>query len=80
MIAYNTYTKHVSLHSMGQELDAMESRLQQLRDTANEESALAAATRKVSDIQTVRLERKQEFERKRAGMIEAITEVFYHFM
>lgn len=60
---------------MDQELDAMESRLLQLRDTANEESALAAATRKVSDMQTVRLERKQEFERKRAGMIEAITEV-----
>ena len=53
----------------------MESRLQQLRDTANEESALAAANRKISDVQTLRSERKQEYERKKAGMIEAVTEV-----
>ena len=58
-----------------QELEAMESRLLQLRDTAAEESALTAATRRLADIQTVRSERRQEHERMRAALVEAITEV-----
>lgn len=57
-----------------QEVDALEMRLLQLRDTASEESALTVLNRKSAELQSARLVRRQEHERRRAAMVESITE------
>eukprot|EP00597_Dinobryon_sp_UTEXLB2267_P007051 CAMPEP_0170096644 /NCGR_PEP_ID=MMETSP0019_2-20121128/28724_1 /TAXON_ID=98059 /ORGANISM="Dinobryon sp., Strain UTEXLB2267" /LENGTH=893 /DNA_ID=CAMNT_0010318705 /DNA_START=36 /DNA_END=2717 /DNA_ORIENTATION=+ len=57
-----------------QELDAMETRLLQLRDTASEEAALTASNRRLAEQKEARAARRQEHERTKNAMIEAVTE------
>ena len=57
------------------ELDAMESRLLQLRDTTTEEVKINSATRRIAEVQATRTARQSEHQRKRTEMIEAIMDV-----
>lgn len=57
------------------ELDTMESRLLQMRDTTSEESKITAATRRVTEAKALRSARNAEHERKKSEMIESITNV-----
>lgn len=59
----------------GVELDAMESRLLQLRDTSSEETQITSANRRVAEITALRSARRSEHVRKKATMAESITEV-----
>lgn len=65
--------QNVDLH--GKELDSMEARLVQLRDTAAEEAHLTAAARRANEINALRKAKRVEHERKRTAMVEAIMEV-----
>lgn len=57
------------------ELDTMEARLMQLRDTAAEEAKLTATKRRIAEITSLRAARKAEHDRKVGAMKEAIMEV-----
>ena len=59
----------------GSEVDGMESRLMQLRDTAAEEARLTAAKRRLAEINAVRGARKAEHDRKMGEMRHSIMEV-----
>jgi kinetochore protein NDC80 len=56
------------------EIDGMEARLMQLRDTAMAEATLTAAKRRIAEITAMRAARKAEHERKIAAMKESIME------
>eukprot|EP01038_Epipyxis_sp_PR26KG_P016094 gene16094-21870_t len=64
-----------SLDIHGKELDAMESRLLQLRDTATEEAHITSNVRKLNEIQAMRQARLNEHQRKKSNMIESIMDI-----
>lgn len=57
------------------ELDAMEVRLLHMRDTASEEARITSATRRIAELKALRNARAMEHDRKKAELIEAITNV-----
>ena len=59
----------------GKELDAMEQRLVQLRDTTTEEAAISIANRRLNENKAMRTARQQEHLLKKRGLSENITEV-----
>jgi kinetochore protein NDC80 len=61
-----------SLHS--KEMDAMEGRLVQLRDTAADEAKITAARRRLAENSSIRAARKTEHERKKTAMVESVME------
>jgi hypothetical protein len=56
-------------------MDAVETRLLQLRDTSSDETKITAANRRMAEISALRVARTAEHERKRAEMLEAMVEV-----
>lgn len=67
------HDQSAAIHST--ELDTMEARLMQLRDTAAEEAKLTATKRRIAEITSLRAARKTEHDRKVAAMKESIMEV-----
>ncbi len=57
------------------ELDLMEVRLLHMRDTASEEARITSATRRIAELKAVRNARAVEHDRKKAELIDAITNV-----
>jgi kinetochore protein NDC80 len=57
------------------EMDAMEARLVQLRDTGAEEAKITAAKRRLAETSAIRAARKAEHDRKKKAMMESIMEV-----
>lgn len=69
----DSFDQAAELHST--EMDAMETRLDRLRDLASEESRTIGATRRVTEAKATRNTRRSEHQRKKRELMEAIMDV-----